>query len=134
FHENYIEFLEELAYRFYQVTSERRLALITEKPKDRYYRLLDPIYTNHWCLLYHGNPGRIWKWNSVIELEKRVLGRFIVVTNIKEESYEDIIENYKGLQKIEEGFRVLKSEFFLRPVYHWTERRVIAHILWVGSE
>ncbi|MEM4160997.1 MAG: hypothetical protein QW531_03355, partial [Thermoplasmata archaeon] len=35
---------------------------------------------------------------------------------------------YKGLQKIEQGFRVLKSEFFLRPVYHWTERRVVAHI------
>ncbi|MEM3493698.1 MAG: hypothetical protein QXD15_05030, partial [Thermoplasmata archaeon] len=86
--------------------------------------------------------GRIWKWNSVIELEKRVLWRFIVVTNIKEESYENIIENYKGLQKIGQGFRVLKSEFFLRLVYQWTERRVVAHIFetrkgvfeWVGSE
>ncbi|MEM3444446.1 MAG: hypothetical protein QXJ27_00205 [Thermoplasmata archaeon] len=56
-------------------------------------------------------PGRIGKWNSVIESEKRVLGRFIVVTDIKEESYKNIIENYKGLQKIGQGFRVLKSEF-----------------------
>ncbi|MEM3492792.1 MAG: hypothetical protein QXD15_00355 [Thermoplasmata archaeon] len=46
FFNNYTEFLEELAYRFYAICSERMLFLATEKPKDRYYRLLDTLYEN----------------------------------------------------------------------------------------
>ncbi|MEM3492917.1 MAG: hypothetical protein QXD15_00990, partial [Thermoplasmata archaeon] len=73
FHDNYIEFLEELAYRFYQVTSERSLALITEKPKDRYYRLLDAIYTNKRemeDLIYYAliNSGKIIKKEVKIDI------------------------------------------------------------------
>ncbi|MEM4161347.1 MAG: transposase, partial [Thermoplasmata archaeon] len=64
---------EELAYRFYQVTSERRLALITEKPKDRYYRLLDAIYTNKReieNLIYYAliNSGKIIKKEVKIDI------------------------------------------------------------------
>ena len=35
---------------------------------------------------------------------------------------------YRGLWQIEEGFRVLKHTLAIRPVFHWTERRVRAHI------
>jgi transposase len=40
----YDEFLDEIAYRFYSITSERMLFLTTGKPKDRYYHLLDHIF------------------------------------------------------------------------------------------
>ncbi|MEM4293337.1 MAG: IS1634 family transposase, partial [Thermoplasmata archaeon] len=31
-------------------------------------------------------------------------------------------------QRIEREFRILKSELWLRPIYHWTDRLEIAHI------
>ncbi len=33
------------------------------------------------------------------------------------------------LYKIEESFRCMKSSLDLRPVYHWTERRIKGHIM-----
>lgn len=40
----------------------------------------------------------------------------------------DIVTHYKELAEIERGWRSLKSSLHLRPVYHWTERRIRAHI------
>ena len=38
------------------------------------------------------------------------------------------IRRYKELAEIERGWRALKSSLLLRPVYHWTEPRIRAHI------
>ena len=35
---------------------------------------------------------------------------------------------YKGLWQIEAGFRELKQDLETSPIYHWTERRIIAHV------
>ena len=43
-------------------------------------------------------------------------------------SSEEVIKQYKGLQDIERCFRTLKSSLDIRPVYHWKERRIRAHI------
>ena len=67
---------------------------------------------------------------KVIEKEKKVLGRWIVLTNIqdKDKSREEIVDDYKSLQEIERDFHILKSELNLRPVGHWGDERAIAHI------
>jgi transposase len=67
---------------------------------------------------------------NMIEKEKKVLGRWIVITNIQiqEKSREDIISDYKSLQEIERDFRTLKSELKLRPINHSRDERAIAHI------
>jgi hypothetical protein len=44
FANNYEELVEEVAYHFYSITSERMLYLPTGKPKDRYYRLLGNVF------------------------------------------------------------------------------------------
>jgi hypothetical protein len=41
---------------------------------------------------------------------------------------EDIVLRYKELAEIERGWRSLKSTLLLRPVYHWTEKRIRAHV------
>lgn len=41
----------------------------------------------------------------------------------------EIFERYKGLWQIEDAFRISKHDLKMRPVYHWTPRRVKAHIL-----
>lgn len=40
----------------------------------------------------------------------------------------EVALSYKKLWKIEQGFRDLKSELGLRPVYHWTEYRICGHV------
>jgi len=40
-----------------------------------------------------------------------------------------IIEHYRGLSRIEESFRIIKSELEGRPVYVWTEGHIKAHFL-----
>ena len=40
----------------------------------------------------------------------------------------DIRARYAELWRIEHGFRVLKHTLAVRPVFHWTERRVRAHV------
>ena len=67
---------------------------------------------------------------KIIEKEKKVLGRWIVLTNLKDKdkTREEIIDDYKSLQEIERDFRILKSELYLRPINHSKDERAIAHI------
>jgi len=65
---------------------------------------------------------------KMVEKEKKVLGRWIVVTNISDKPAEGIVEDYKSLQEIERDFRILKHELNLRPVFHRRDDRVISHI------
>jgi len=51
-----------------------------------------------------------------------------VITNNKELEVENVVSQYKGLWQVEETFRVSKHDLKIRPVYHWTPRRVRAHI------
>ena len=54
-----------------------------------------------------------------------------VITNHKPEDLtpSEILERYKGLWQIENAFRVNKHDLKMRPIYHWTPRRIRAHIL-----
>ncbi len=65
---------------------------------------------------------------KIIEKEKKVLGRWIVLTNIRNKSREEIVNDYKSLQEIERDFHVLKSELHLRPIPHRKDERALAHI------
>ncbi len=41
---------------------------------------------------------------------------------------QEMYAQYGELWRIEEGFRVLKYTMAVRPIFHWTERRVKAHM------
>ena len=41
---------------------------------------------------------------------------------------QDILENYRHLWQIEKAFRIAKSELKIRPIYHYKQRRIEAHI------
>lgn len=43
-------------------------------------------------------------------------------------SKERILENYKQLWNIEKAFRIAKTELKIRPVFHYKQRRIEAHI------
>lgn len=52
-----------------------------------------------------------------------------VITNVEDLSDSQIIGHYHSLWQIEECFRISKHDLRIRPIYHWTPRRVKAHIL-----
>ena len=41
----------------------------------------------------------------------------------------EIFGRYRGLWQVEEAFRINKHDLRMRPVYHWTPKRIKAHIL-----
>lgn len=64
-----------------------------------------------------------------IEEDAAMDGYYCIVTSEQEWSEREIIEAYRGLARIEESFRVLKSTMDARPVYVWTEPHIRAHFL-----
>jgi|Wag4MinimDraft_13_1082653.scaffolds.fasta_scaffold03073_1 transposase len=68
--------------------------------------------------------------DSVLSSVQAGFGWFIIKSNLSslEWSKEELVSSYKTLWKVEHGFRELKHSFDIRPMYHWTERRIRAHI------
>jgi len=54
-------------------------------------------------------------------------GYFSLQTNITNLSAKDIIDNYRGLWQIEQTFRLSKYNLKLRPIFHYSLRRIKAH-------
>lgn len=52
-----------------------------------------------------------------------------VITNQTKLHATKILERYRGLWQIEEAFRVNKHSLKMRPIFHWTPKRIKAHIL-----
>lgn len=62
-----------------------------------------------------------------LALEKRFDGFFGLRTNIKEIKPLEFLSSYRGLWQIEQTFRVAKTSLEIRPVFHYTPRRIKAH-------
>ena len=64
---------------------------------------------------------------AAIKAEELFDGKFVLQTNTKL-NWKEIVLAYKGLWQVEAAFRTLKSELAMGPLYHYTERRIRAHI------
>ena len=53
----------------------------------------------------------------------------MLLTSEMETSDDEIIDMYRGLWRIEESFKVTKSELEARPVYVWPKEHIEAHFL-----
>ena len=60
---------------------------------------------------------------------KETLGFYSIVTSEIEEEDKEIINRYHGLSRIEDSFRIIKSDLEGRPIYVWTEEHIKAHFL-----
>lgn len=63
-----------------------------------------------------------------LEEESKWDGLHGIETNIKDVNIEEAIKNYKNLWIIEESFRINKNDLSIRPIFHWTEKRIKSHI------
>jgi len=64
-----------------------------------------------------------------IKDEEKYDGYYSIVTSEKNLSDKEIRDIYKGLWKIEESFKITKSDLETRPVYVWTKEHIEAHFL-----
>ena len=55
-------------------------------------------------------------------------GKLLLVTNTKDLTADEVVKRYKSLADIERGFRVLKSEIEIGPIYHRLPERIHAHV------
>ncbi len=56
-------------------------------------------------------------------------GYYTIVTNNLELNPHDIIKHYRQLSKIEEAFKITKSDLEGRPIYVWTKPHIEGHFL-----
>lgn len=73
---------------------------------------------------------------SVVELDEAAIaadaeldGYYCLVTSEEDKPAEEVVDIYRGLWRIEESFRVMKSDFDARPVHVSTEAHIRAHFL-----
>lgn len=60
---------------------------------------------------------------------ERLDGKLLLVTSLGDLDATEIVARYRALADIERGFRVLKSEIEIAPVYHRLPARIRAHAL-----
>ena len=76
------------------------------------------------CLKYTINQKKV-------EQEARLDGCYIIYTDVSQEvlSAIEVVENYKGLIKVEQAFRNMKTvQLELRPIFHKTDDRIKCHV------
>lgn len=126
----------------------------SHKQPKRYIVCFNPIETTHnrearmsalsklkmksnMKLLIHNNLYRklitVDKDNSIKINEDKIKeveeydGKWVLLTNTEMKT-EEIAQRYKKLRMIERSFKDIKTFFKIRPVYHYAERRIKAHI------
>lgn len=64
-----------------------------------------------------------------LERYKETMGYYSIVTSDIEADDKEVINRYHGLSRIEDSFRVIKSDLEGRPIYVWTKEHINAHFL-----
>ena len=65
---------------------------------------------------------------EMVDFEAELDGLFVLRTNREDLSIAEVVSAYKTLARAESAFKELKDFIELRPMRHWTEKRVRAHI------
>ena len=65
---------------------------------------------------------------EAIAADEKKDGYFGIITNVKDLKAEQIVSQYKELWRIEDAFGEMKGNLKVRPIFHWTDRRIIGHL------
>ena len=94
-------------------------------------RILGPSGVGHLFDVEIGDGRFLYHYNeTAMAYEELLAGRYVLVTSLPADqaTTAQIVMAYRQLQAVEDRFRVVKDFLHLRPVRHWTERRVRGHI------
>jgi hypothetical protein len=76
----------------------------------------------------HEGDRCIITWSKSRQERDQKDGFFGIITNVKNFSAKEIIGYYKHLWIIEDAFGEIKGTLKTRPVFHWTDRRIVGHL------
>jgi transposase len=101
-------------------------------PHGTYDRIRDYLRDHNLLRFYtvvlESGQVKVRKNRNILNWEDTIDGVLLLETTELSFPAENIVRHYKELAEIERGWRCLKSALELRPVYHWTERRIRAHV------
>jgi len=101
-------------------------------PQGAYDRIRDYLRDRRLLSLYDvsidDGEVRVLPNRQARAWEEKIDGMLLVETTDLKSTPEEVIRRYKELAEIERGFRALKSSLKLRPLNHWTEKRIRAHV------
>jgi transposase len=107
---------------------ERAIERLTKKLQSK--KSPKEYLSNHGYKKYLKVVGK-----STIQLDKEKIktdsqwdGLHGVITNAKQLSNQEILEQYNNLWQIENAFRITKHDLKVRPIFHWKPERVKAHL------
>lgn len=85
---------------------------------------------------YDKETGEILTASSILDINEDLIreeealdGYYMLLTSEMDAPDDKIIDMYRGLWRIEESFKITKSELEARPVYVWTNEHIEAHFL-----
>jgi hypothetical protein len=94
-------------------------------------RILGPSGVGHLFEVEIAESRFLYHYNdAAFDYEELLAGRYVLTTSLTVHDADTaaVVVAYRQLQAVEARFRVLKDFLHLRPVRHWTERRVHGHI------
>jgi transposase len=75
-------------------------------------------------------PGGLLRVDAAaVQAEQKLDGKYLLRSSDPRLSTQDIALGYKQLYEVERGWRSMKTELDLRPVYHRLEERIRAHVI-----
>jgi transposase len=84
------------------------------------------------CVIDASKPGGLrldWTLDEALDHPARQMeGCYLLRTNVKDWTPQDVWTTYIQLVHVEEAFRIDKSQLDMRPIYHQKQDRVRAHI------
>lgn len=96
----------------------------------RFYKAVTDAHLAHILKVDLSAPDFVYELDERALARARLMdGKLILVTNMPDHTPENIVSRYKALADIERGFRVLKSEIEIAPVFHRLPNRIRAHAL-----
>lgn len=108
------EFRERTLERLREKLKSGKIKNLLESPN--YLKYLDDV---------EGKAPKIS--DKKVDQDKEFDGVFVLTSNAMM-SAPEIVESYRSLWQIEQGFKQLKSELKLGPIYHYTDKRIRGHV------
>ncbi len=126
------------------VTYSRKMAEYQKKVRNRQIERAQSLLENIDPETYKKGPNDVTRFikknktlnktdycldENKIKEEEKYDGFYAIATNIFDKKEDEIIAIQANRYKIEDCFRVLKTNFSSRPVYHYKRERIRAHFL-----
>lgn len=118
------------------VTCLEEIEIIKKKNisvSDKYFQVKSYLAKKHLSRFFYAEiineEVQVRKNEESLRQEETNDGWFLIITSKSDLDKESIVEKYKDLKYVEHGFFELKHSLELRPNYHWTQQRILAHVM-----